>query len=192
MSAREKLKKYFEENVGKPLSSDELRKEAGISEWARRVRELKNEYGMNIQTHNDRADLKPGQYILVDLSVKPKNVRGISKEVRAQVLDRDGGTCQLCGVAAGEPHPNNDGRPARMHIGHIVDKSHGGSDELSNLQCLCSVCNEGIQNIALPRPSLLQITTTLRRSSKQDQIEALKWLMNKYRDLVKEFTESNK
>lgn len=189
MSAREKLRKYFEANVGKPLSSDDLREVAGISEWARRVRELKDEHGMNIQTHNDRADLKPGQYILVDLTTKPKNVRNISKEVRAQVLDRDGGICQLCGIGAGDPHPGDNGRPARMHIGHIVDKSHGGSDELSNLQCLCSICNEGIQNISSPRPKMIQITTLLRRSSKQDQVEVLKWLMNKYRDLVRDMPE---
>ncbi len=36
-----------------------LNKRAGKSEWGRRVRELRNEEGMNIVTHNDRSELKP-------------------------------------------------------------------------------------------------------------------------------------
>ncbi|MEI7927077.1 MAG: hypothetical protein WCH40_00885 [Verrucomicrobiales bacterium] len=54
---RAKLRSYFLENVGKVMSSDELREVAGKSEWARRVRELRNEEGYQILTHNDRDDL---------------------------------------------------------------------------------------------------------------------------------------
>jgi hypothetical protein len=48
------------------MSSDELREVAGVSEWARRIRELRGEEGYRILTHADRADLKPGQYLLLD------------------------------------------------------------------------------------------------------------------------------
>lgn len=61
--SRAKLRDYFIANLGRILSSDMLREIAGTSEWARRVRELRNEEGMNIVTHNDRSDLKIGQYI---------------------------------------------------------------------------------------------------------------------------------
>ncbi len=188
--ARERLKKYFESNVGKVLEGDDLRAIAGISEWARRIRELKSEYGMNIQTHNDQSDLKPGQYVLVDLTIRPQAVRNISKEVRARVLDRDGATCQMCGIAAGDPHPSDGDKPARMHLGHIIDKSAGGSDDVSNLRCLCSVCNEGIQNISLPRPQYLQITTLLRRAPSSEQVEVLKWLVGKYKQEVLKMIET--
>lgn len=50
--SRARLRTYFIDNIGKILTSDELRVFAGTSEWARRVRELKNEEGMNIVTHN--------------------------------------------------------------------------------------------------------------------------------------------
>ena len=47
------------------MASDELRKASGnISEWARRIRELRTEEGYQILTHNDRGDLTPGQYLL--------------------------------------------------------------------------------------------------------------------------------
>lgn len=51
MGARDKLRKHFLANVGKVMSSAELHKVAGgISEWARRVRELRNEEGYQILT----------------------------------------------------------------------------------------------------------------------------------------------
>jgi len=58
--ARVKLREYFLKNVGEILDSETLRVIAGSSEWARRVRELRNEEGMNIQTHNDRSDFETG------------------------------------------------------------------------------------------------------------------------------------
>lgn len=66
--SRAKLREYFIDNVGKVLNSDTLREVAGTSEWGRRVRELRNEEGMNIVTHNDRSELKPGEYLLTKVS----------------------------------------------------------------------------------------------------------------------------
>jgi len=65
------LRDYLIKNVGSILNSDTLREVAGTSEWGRRVRELRNEEGMNIVTHNDRSELKPGQYLLVNLKPLP-------------------------------------------------------------------------------------------------------------------------
>ncbi|GAB5522369.1 MAG: hypothetical protein Roseis2KO_02410 [Roseivirga sp.] len=178
--ARAKLREYFIENVGKVLGSDELRMVGGISEWARRVRELRNEEGLNILTHNDLSDLKPGQYLLVDLKPVPAFERGISKETRAYVLDRNGFTCQMCGAAAGEPHPYDEGRKTRLHIGHIIDKSMGGTDEATNLQALCSVCNEGASNLTLNRPQAIKLLAQIRRASASDQLDVLAWLINKF------------
>lgn len=48
--ARAKLRDHFLKNLGKTMTSDELREIAGISEWARRVRELRNEEGYQILT----------------------------------------------------------------------------------------------------------------------------------------------
>ena len=155
--ARTKLREYFIANVGKVLNSEELRTIAGISEWGRRVRELRNEEGMNIQTHNDKSELKPGEYILVDLEILPAFGRKISKETRAFILDRNGFTCQMCGAVAGELHPYDKGRKTRLHIGHIIDKSQGGTDELNSLRAICSVCNEGASNLTLPRPDDLKL-----------------------------------
>ena len=128
--SRAKLRAYFLANVGRVLGSTQLRKVSGnASEWGRRVRELRTEEGYQILTHNDRSDLKPGQYVLLDPKPVPAFARSISKETRAFVLDRNGFTCQCCGAVAGEPHPYDPARRTRLQIGHIVDKSMGGSDD---------------------------------------------------------------
>jgi len=179
--ARAKLRVHFLANIGRVMDSDELRLIAGgITEWARRVRELRNEEGYQILTHNDRSDLKPGQYLLETPTPRPAFERSISKETRAFVLDRNGFTCQMCGAVAGEPHPYDPTRKTRLHIGHIVDKSMGGTDDPSNLRALCSVCNEGAANLTLERPSAEKLLIQIRRSKGGDQIEVLKWLIRKY------------
>lgn len=178
--SRAKLREFFIENVGKILNSDTLRETAGTSEWGRRVRELRNEEGMNIVTHNDRSELKPGEYVLIDLKPLPAFEREISKEVRAFVLDRNGFTCQMCGAAAGEPHPYDTGRKTRLHIGHIIDKTMGGSDEPGNLRAICSVCNEGASNLTLNRPQAIKLLAQIRRAPTLDQLDVLKWIVEKF------------
>jgi HNH endonuclease len=178
--SRAKLREYFLKNVGKILNSDTLREVAGTSEWGRRVRELRNEEGMHIVTHNDRSELKPGQYLLVNLKPLPAFERSISKETRAFVLDRNGFTCQMCGAAAGEPHPYDAGRKTRLHIGHIIDKSMGGEDDPSMLRAICSVCNEGASNLTLNRPQAIKLLAQIRRSPTSDQLDILKWIVEKF------------
>ncbi|HRQ86432.1 MAG TPA: HNH endonuclease signature motif containing protein [Flavobacteriales bacterium] len=181
--ARAKLRSFFLEHVGVVLDSERLREvSGGISEWARRVRELRDEEGFDIQTHNDRSDLKPGQYVLVSTKPKPAFERGISKETRAFVLDRNGFTCQMCGMAAGEPHPYDHGRKTRLHIGHIIDKSMGGDDSPGNLRAICSVCNEGASNLTLNRPDAIKLIAQIRRASGKDQLDVLDWLIGKFPD----------
>ncbi len=71
VGTRAKLRSHFLANIGRIMSSDELREVAGKSEWARRVRELRNEEGYQILTHNDRNDLKPGEYLLENAKPHP-------------------------------------------------------------------------------------------------------------------------
>jgi hypothetical protein len=187
--SKEKLRDFFIENVGVVLDKDILGKIAGKSEWGRRVRELRNEEGMNIVTHNDRSELKPGQYLLVNLKPLPAFDRGISKETRAFVLDRNGFTCQMCGAAAGEPHPYDANRKTRLHLGHIIDKSMGGTDDASNLRAICSVCNEGASNLTLNRPQAIKLLAQLRRAPSSDQLDVLKWIIQKFPSQAKKLLE---
>ena len=69
---------------------------------------------------------------------------------------------------------------ARLHIGHIKDRSHGGKDELSNLRALCSDCNQGAKNLVQEPPSRTWLLGQLRRATQDDQRAALDWLKRKF------------
>jgi hypothetical protein len=85
--SKERILDYFLENVGKVLEARDIQEvSGGAVEWARRVRELRNEEGYQILSHKDRADLKPGQYLLETTKRMPAFKRDISKETRAWVF----------------------------------------------------------------------------------------------------------
>jgi hypothetical protein len=178
--SKTKLLEYFLANVGRVLTSDDLREASGASEWGRRLRELRDEEGWQILSHNDRATLKPGEYILETTKRKPAFARTMSKDLRALILERNGYTCQMCGVAAGDSDPYNASRTIRLTIGHIIEKDKGGNDEPSNLRAICSNCNEGLQNIAPPKPNRLQLLTYIRKAHRDDQRAVLEWLQKKF------------
>jgi hypothetical protein len=178
--SRAKLREYFLRNVGIILTSAELFDvSGGAHEFGRRIRELRNLEGMTILTHKDRSDLKPGQYIFLNTKSLPTSDKAISKGTRAKVLDRDGHTCQSCGVSAGEIHPFN-GRKVTLQLGHIIDKSMGGGDDENNLQALCSVCNEGSSNITDNRPDFIKLKAQIKRAPKDVQLELLEWFITKF------------
>ena len=84
----------------------------------------------------------------------------------------------MCGTSAGET--DDHGRLARLHVGHIVARFHGGNTTLGNLRALCSRCNQGAKHITQEPPSWTWLLAQLRRSSQSDQKKALKWLKNKF------------
>ena len=178
--SRARVLRFLLANVGRVVSSDEIRRAAGSSEWARRPRELRDEFGYPVLSHKDRGELKPGQYLLetdVRMPVLPRN---ISKETRAFVLERNGYSCQMCGLAASDPDPLHPGMKVRLTMGHIIDKSKGGTDTPGNLRAVCTNCNEGLQNVSPPKPSRLELLKQVRRATIEDQLHLLDWLEKKY------------
>ncbi len=179
--SKQLILEFFLQNIGKVLESKDIQKASGGAvEWARRVRELRNEDGYQILSHKDRASLKPNQYLMETIERVPAFTRGISKETRAWVLERNGYTCQMCGVAAGDPDPLGGNRTVRLTIGHIIDKSKGGEDTPHNLRAVCTNCNEGLQNTSLPKPDRIHLLAQIRRATIQDQKAVLDWLLQKF------------
>ena len=71
------------------------------------------------------------------------------RKLRSQVLARDGGLCQEC---------LRQGRTvAATDVDHVVPKSRGGTDDMSNLQALCRECH--------------RVKTTKERSSRGRRAE---------------------
>ena len=183
IGSKERIRRFLRPRVGKIVTALEIQETVGpeVTEWARRLRELRNDEGWKISSHNDRAELKPGQYVLEETPPDRDAYRfakPVSGSLRGQVLERNGYTCQMCGIGAGEPM--DDGRKARLHIGHIVDRDHGGATELGNLRALCSACNQGTKNIAQEPPSWTWLMAQVRRATVSDQRKVLEWLTKKF------------
>lgn len=179
--SRARILRFLLQNVGRVVDKDEIRQASGnASEWARRLRELRDEFGYQILSHKDRRELKPGQYLLQNNARLPAFPRSISKETRAFVLERNGYTCQMCGLAAGDADPFHPGQKVRLTMGHIIDRSKGGPDSPDNLRAICANCNEGLQNISPPKPDRIELLKQVRRATVDDQLHLLEWLEKKY------------
>ena len=184
MSVKQRIRDFLATKVGEVVNSKQIAEAVGTgaTEWARRVRELRGEEGWPIHTHNDDASLKPGEYRLLYTPSEKKNLkfaRAISGKLRAEVLDRNGFTCQMCGLTPGDLDPGT-GRKVRLHIGHIVDKSLGGEDVLSNLRTLCSTCNEGAKNVTGEKPTGIWLLSQVRRAGQAEQQAVRDWLNKKF------------
>jgi len=179
--SKQLILEFFLCNIGKVLDSKDIQKASGGAvEWARRVRELRNQDGYQILSHRDRVNLKPNQYLMETIARLPAFTRDVSKETRAWVLERNGYTCQMCGVAAGDPDPLGGNRTVRLTMGHIIDKSKGGDDSSQNLRTVCTNCNEGLQNTSLPKPDRIHLLAQIRRATIHDQESVLDWLLQKF------------
>jgi len=183
IGSKEKIRQFLLANIGRVIESHELQAAAdGAVQYSRRLRELRDEEGWPILSHNDSTDLKPGQYLLREkpsLKTLPQFARTISARLRAEVLDRNGFTCQMCGLTPGEIDPETN-RKVRLHIGHIKDKSLGGKDELSNLRALCSTCNQGAKNITTEKASSIWLLSQVRRAGQDEQLTVYNWLRKKF------------
>ena len=70
---------------------------------------------------------------------------------RTRLRERDGDLCFYCGsMMLFEPTWRKTGsRPFRVHpaneatVEHLVDRQHGGSNDLTNLVLACKGCNNG-------------------------------------------------
>ncbi|MBC6443775.1 MAG: hypothetical protein GDA53_11850 [Rhodobacteraceae bacterium] len=59
------MRRFPKQYAGKIVTSRQIRQVAGdVAEWARRQRVLRDE-GWRISSRNDRAELKPGEYVPV-------------------------------------------------------------------------------------------------------------------------------
>jgi len=183
-SAKERIREFFLKNINVVVTNRQIQEAAGagVTEWARRVRELRENEKWKILTHNDLESLSPGQYLLMEKPPENPVVTfedTISAKLRAEVFDRNGFTCQSCGLCPGDIDPYTN-RKVRLHVGHIKDKNLGGKAELSNLRTLCSTCNQGAKNITAVKPESIWLLSQVRRAGITEQKEVFAWLARKF------------
>jgi len=126
--AYHKLLAYLMQQKGKVVDRGTLSKVAGVHEWARVLRQMRQD-GYDLDT------LRNG-YRLNSLVKKRLETKGnVNKKVRFEILSKYNSTCQRCGRTP------KDG--VKLHIDHIVPFNISRDNSKSNLWVLCSECNEG-------------------------------------------------
>lgn len=153
-----KLLRFFQANVGLPVTSEELRYVAGDrSEWARRARELRTEEGWPVVTKfTGDPELPMGVYVLARNEQAPVHDRHISELVRREVMQRDNWTCRWVGCGWSPADRFKDPRFLEAH--HVIQHAHGGANDAANLVTLCNLHHDEVhRNVPLnitPPPSL--------------------------------------
>ncbi len=143
ISVRDKLIKYFVKNVGQKITGEELKYLAkDRSEWARRVRELRTEFGWPVVTRNTgRPNLEVGVYLLEADRQSPEHDRHIPDPVKRKVLWRDDYKCQECGWT----HDDwNRSDPRHLELHHMKPHAKGGENTEENLITVCTICHDDI------------------------------------------------
>lgn len=138
---RDKILKYFRSFVGKALSGEELRYVASDrTEWARRTRELRTEFGWPVATRfTGRPDLPVGMYVLEEDRQAPAHDRRIPEAVYRAVLARDGYACRDCGWTHEQWNPSD---PRHLEAHHVKQHAAGGANTMDNLMTLCNICHD--------------------------------------------------
>ena len=102
--------------------------------------EFTNEEVSHIKWYHKNIWIKPINGYIIPIfpekNIKPKR-NPIPAPLRHEVFVRDGYRCLECGAT------NKD---EKLEADHIISVSQGGTDELSNLQTLCLVCNRAKNN----------------------------------------------
>lgn len=140
-SVRDKILSFLRANVGRGVTGEELRYVAGDkTEWARRVRELRSEFGWPVATKSTgRPDLSIGVYVLQADRQSPEHDRHIPDDVRREVLRRDRYGCLECGWSHNEWNPSD---PRHLELHHVKHHAKGGENIKENLETLCTVCHD--------------------------------------------------
>lgn len=143
IAVRDKILKYLRKNVGQKITGEELKYLAkDRSEWARRVRELRTEYGWPVVTQNTgRPDLDVGVYLLEADRQSPEHDRHILDPVKREVLRRDNYKCTICEWSHEEWHRSD---PRHLELHHKKHHAKGGDNSEANLITVCTVCHDDI------------------------------------------------
>ena len=136
---REQIKEF--EKVTKKMVGRVLTKNHGITERHNNTYTLKGFDGLTQKEVTKLialCDHKLDKYLSISHNAQASTRRGfIDPAFRYRVIARAKGHCELCFTPFTES-------PA--HVDHILPKSKGGSDDISNFQALCESCNTSKSN----------------------------------------------
>lgn len=134
-SAIQRIEALFRTRLGEIVTTRDIEYVSRISSGPRRVREMRTEHGLRIESHKDNPNLRPGEYVLLDPEPIPAWERAVEAGQRERILERDGHVCVRCGR---EPDRQNR---IWLEVDHIISLADGGGNDDDNLRTLCNECH---------------------------------------------------
>lgn len=154
----------------------------GVNQVDRRVRSLRQADWI-IHEYRTHSGLAADEFLLerIGVPVWEPGLAGyglsrVTSRTRNEVMARDNNRCVRCGIAAGEPYPDDPNATARLTLGHVTPAGHRGSAGPENLVTECARCNETAQTQTAARPSADQVWDRISRLGRADKLRILSWL----------------
>ncbi len=82
---------------------------------------------------------------------------------KSYVLDRDNYTCQYC---------KGKSKDSKLEVHHIIFRSNNGSNEASNLICLCKICHDKLHKDEINLNKKGKIKSQLKHATQMNSIRA--------------------
>lgn len=147
-SGKGRIRKYLLDNVGNTVTSDRIARISGIKQYARRVRELRNEEGFIIDSTRTRSELGQNEYFVRKIEEDFDKKSRISVKARKKQIDKQE-SCEICG----RHRDHNDVKYIEVdHIESFIDFNDPDAvNNPENLRTLCNDCHHGksaVDNIA--------------------------------------------
>lgn len=177
-ASRDAVKTFLREHVGlgNTFTMKDLRAYAPeANQIDRRMRELR-ELGWVLDTSRTDPAIPSGVYRFTSEGIGTHVRPPVNARVRRRVFERDQHRCVLCGVAAGEPYPDEPGRVCRLTVGHVQARTHQGADDMSNYRSECSRCNETVRDRTTTPPTVDEVITNVRNLDRAGKRALAQWL----------------
>lgn len=147
-SSRDRVLRFLTENLGKPVTGEQLAYVANVREVGRRTRELRTEYGYRVATRfTGRPDLAGDLYVLETAEQLPQHDRHIPDVIYDEVLKRDNYRCRKCGWFV--QYRRREERRQFLEVHHVEHHRAGGSNNLENLITMCNVHHDEVHRLGI-------------------------------------------
>jgi len=139
-SGKGRIRKYLQDNIGNTVTSERIARVSGIKQYARRVRELRNEEGFIIDSTRTRSELGQNEYFVREIRDDFVKKSRISVKARKKQID-DQTSCELCGRHRDHP----DVKYIEVdHVESFIDYENTEAvNDPANLRTLCNDCHHG-------------------------------------------------
>lgn len=135
------LMEYYKENPNRDISHPEI-VDWATSEYTRRTGKIFRDPDRGIRLLYDKGYLikvEDGVYRYNPDEVRQRRLENFSAAQKAEILERDGYKCVMCGRGRKEG--------VALHVDHIKPKDSGGKATIENGQTLCAQHNNLKKNL---------------------------------------------